>query len=179
MTKPMPHPCQVPGCENSKVPGHGGKLCQEHRDDAYQRQLERLRKLTCYMDGCTEPKLTGTTSAGRRKPFRYCAQHSAEAPQRERLQIVRRKREREFGLTHEEFLVLLDAQGGVCAICGNDNDGPRQLSIDHDHVTGQVRGLLCDRCNPMLGYARDNTAVLEAAIEYLKGNQVFKPPNGV
>jgi hypothetical protein len=129
-------------------------------------------KTGCQMPRCEEPKLRG-------RGAKYCAQHSAEGPQRERVQIVRRKREREFGLTHEEFLALHGAQGGVCAICGNGNDGPRQLSIDHDHATGAVRGLLCDRCNPMLGYARDNTAVLEAAIEYLKRNQVFKPPNTV
>lgn len=167
MTKPTPHPCQVPGCENLKVPGYGGKLCQEHRDDAYQRKLERLAKTTCYMPGCTEPKLAELNAAGRRKPYRYCAKHSAEAPQREREQIVRRKRERQFGIVHTEFLALLAAQGGVCAICGNGNDGPRQLSIDHDHQTGAVRGLLCDRCNPMLGYARDDITVLQAAIAYL------------
>lgn len=79
-------------------------------------------------------------------------------------------------------MALLDAQGGVCAICGNDEDGTgqRQLSVDHGHETGAVRGLLCNRCNPMLGYARDSIAVLQAAIEYLgSGNQVLRPPNGV
>ena len=128
-----------------------------------KRTCERCRKQrgACQMPDCPEPKLRG-------RGHRYCTKHNAETELRERVQIVRRKRERQFGVTHDEFLALFAAQGGVCAICGNGNDGARQLSIDHDHGTGAVRGLLCDRCNPMLGYARDNVAVLQAAIAYLE-----------
>lgn len=159
--------CQLPGCEQPKVPGHGSKLCQEHRDTAYERKLERLRSTTCSMPGCTEPKIALISAkTGRFRPFRYCEKHSGERRQRERLQIVRRKYEREYGITHDEFLAMLDAQGGVCAICKNGN-GKRAMNVDHDHVTGVVRALLCDRCNPMLGYARDDIAILQKAIEYL------------
>lgn len=163
----MNEPCKVPGCPNPKVPGQGSKVCQEHRDDAYQRKLARLSERNhrlhgvCQMPDCTEPKLRG-------RGHKYCARHSAETTQREIAQIVRRKRERQFGVRHEEFLAMLQAQDGICAICGSGNDGARQLSIDHDHATGAIRGLLCDRCNPLLGYARDNVAVLQAAIEYLE-----------
>jgi hypothetical protein len=161
-----PKPCLVPGCVNPKLPGQGSKVCQQHRDDANERKLQRLRERgrlsngICQMPECTEPKLTG-------HGHKYCAQHSAESPQRERAQMLRRARERQYGLTHDEYMVLLEAQGGACAICG-DSGQRRALAVDHDHVTGAVRGLLCDRCNPMLGYARDDIAVLEAAIEYLK-----------
>lgn len=179
MTKAMPRPCQAPGCPNLKVPGRGSKLCQEHRDTAYQRKLEGLRSKGCRAHGCDEPKLFG-------RGYKYCAQHSSEAVkgspaynQRASVMQVRRMRERRLGVTHDEFMALLSAQGGVCAICGNGNDGERQLSIDHDHATGQVRALLCDRCNPMLGHARDSIAVLEAAIEYLKRYQVFNPVIGL
>lgn len=158
MTQPVPRSCQFPGCGDLKLPGRGSRFCQEHRESAYQRKLERIRKTDCYMPGCPEPKLVGK--------FRYCATHSAEGRQREIAQIVRRKREREYGLTHDEFLALLEAQGSVCAICGN-GEQQRALAVDHDHETGAVRGLLCDRCNPMLGYARDDIAVLQAAIMYL------------
>jgi|SRR5690348_16289428 len=162
-----PKPCVVPGCPNPKVPGQGSKSCQEHRDNAYERKLQHLRDTSrlsngiCQMPDCGEPKLEG-------RGHKYCTQHSAEAPQRERAQIVRRMREREYGVTHDEFLALFASQGGVCAICGNGNDSGKQLAVDHDHATGRPRGLLCTRCNPMLGYARDDIAVLEAAIEYLK-----------
>jgi len=130
--------------------------------------LQSLRSTVCNKAGCDEPKLFG-------HGYKYCAKHSAEAvkgsPEYRAYQNVmqaRRSRERRVGVTHDEFLSMFAAQGGVCAICGNGNDNNRQLSVDHDHVTGVIRDLLCDRCNPMLGYARDNIAVLEAAIEYLK-----------
>jgi Recombination endonuclease VII len=128
-------------------------------------------KTGCQMPECTEPKLRG-------RGQKYCTQHSAEGPQRERAQLVRRARERQYGLTHGEYLALLEAQGGACAICG-DSAQQRALAVDHDHVTSAIRGLLCDRCNPMLGYARDSIAILEAAIEYLKRNQVLIPPHCV
>ncbi len=163
-----PKPCVVPGCANPKAPGQGSKSCQEHRDNAYQRKLESLHRTVCFMPGCDEPKLVAYSPTGRRRPYRYCARHSAEALAREREQTTRRRRERELGITHDQFLAMLAAQGGMCAICGNGNGNSRQLSVDHDHATGVVRALLCDRCNPMLGYARDSIPVLRAAITYLE-----------
>jgi hypothetical protein len=170
-------PCLVPDCPNPKLPGQGSKVCQQHRDDAYQRQLVRMSERNyrlygvCQMPECTEPKLRG-------RGQKYCAPHSAEGPERERAQMLRRARERQYGLTHGEYMALLEAQGGACAICG-DNGQQRALAVDHDHVTSAIRGLLCDRCNPMLGYARDSIAILEAAIEYLKRTQVLIPPHCV
>jgi hypothetical protein len=164
----VPNACEHPGCDNPKVPGRGSKLCQEHRDSAYWRKLESLRSTICKVADCEEPKLLG-------HGYRYCAEHSANAAKgspayraRENVIQARRSRERRLGVTHDEFLAMLAAQDGVCAICGNGNGTSRQLSVDHDHATGVIRDLLCDRCNPMLGYARDRIAVLQAAIEYLK-----------
>ncbi len=59
-------------------------------------------------------------------------------------------------------------QGGCCAICGQpEKELKRQLSIDHCHVTGHIRGLLCHRCNFILGFAKDNIYILKSAIDYL------------
>lgn len=164
MTQSIQRPCEFPGCGNPKVPGHGSKYCQEHRDGANERKLARLReknrKPDCQMEGCEEPKLLG-------HGHRYCTKHSGESLKRQRLRMKARSRERQYGITHAEYLALLEAQGGVCAICGNGPSKTRTLHVDHDHVTGTVRGLLCTRCNPMLGYAHDDVAVLQAAIAYL------------
>ena len=64
-----------------------------------------------------------------------------------------------FNLTLEGYNLMLDAQGGVCKICSmpettrkNNSDEVRMLCVDHDHNTGQVRGLLCNKCNRALGH---------------------------
>ena len=65
--------------------------------------------------------------------------------------------------------VVLAQQGGGCAICGRPpKPGGLRLNIDHDHVTGNVRGLLCAPCNRMLGWARDRRAVLSCGATYLQ-----------
>lgn len=71
-----------------------------------------------------------------------------------------------FGLSIAEFNAILQAQGHVCAICKRPPNRKR-LHIDHDHVTGIVRGLLCFRCNMALGYFGDNPDALRAGAEYL------------
>lgn len=73
-----------------------------------------------------------------------------------------------FGITKEQYSVMLAAQGGGCAICGGSNADGRNLFIDHDHVTGQIRGLLCNNCNSALGKFKDSPKLLENAITYLK-----------
>ena len=74
-----------------------------------------------------------------------------------------------LGISPDQFLALLVSQGSRCAICGIDSPGPKKdWNLDHDHVTGRVRGILCNGCNPMLGYAKDSIETLKAAITYLE-----------
>lgn len=79
-----------------------------------------------------------------------------------------RRRERVLGVTPERFSAMLASQGG-CGICGRKNvDNPKKWHADHDHSTGEVRGVLCFKCNALLGHASDDIVVLGAAIAYLK-----------
>lgn len=72
-----------------------------------------------------------------------------------------------YGLTVEQWQELYDNQKGCCAICGrHQSELPKRLFTDHDHQTGQVRGLLCPGCNLALGIFK-NKNVLIKAIEYL------------
>jgi hypothetical protein len=71
-----------------------------------------------------------------------------------------------YGLSLEDYEEMLDQQDGKCAICGSTPD-LRRLCVDHDHATGQVRGLLCRSCNLALGSMQDNIELLENAIAYL------------
>ena len=72
-----------------------------------------------------------------------------------------------FGLTTERYNALLSDQGGVCAIC-RLCPAKMRLHVDHCHTTGHIRGLLCRKCNSVLGFMMDNTDLLKAAIEYLE-----------
>jgi len=72
-----------------------------------------------------------------------------------------------YGLESGEYDQLFEAQQGRCAICGGTRR--QRLSVDHDHKTGQVRGLLCRMCNGrLLTSARDNPQTLRNAADYLE-----------
>lgn len=71
-----------------------------------------------------------------------------------------------YGIGCEEYAKMLERQGGVCAICGSTPKRER-LHIDHDHATGEVRGLLCRSCNLGIGNFRDEERVLIKAAEYI------------
>lgn len=60
---------------------------------------------------------------------------------------------------------MLANQGNVCAICKKKK---RRYDTDHSHVTGRVRGVICHRCNSLLGHARDSVAILRSAADYLE-----------
>lgn len=78
-------------------------------------------------------------------------------------------RKQGINLTFETFLEMINIQGNRCKICGKLIEGKGHSAIpDHDHLTGEVRGILCKKCNNLLGMAGDSTLILEAAIEYLK-----------
>jgi hypothetical protein len=73
-----------------------------------------------------------------------------------------------YGITQADYDRLLALQHGRCAICGADKPGTRGTwRVDHDHETGQVRGLLCDGCNLGIGYLRDDPDILMAAARYV------------
>lgn len=78
-----------------------------------------------------------------------------------------------YGITHEDYDRMWVAQGGVCAACGCLETGidprtqrPRYLVVDHDHLTGRVRALLCGGCNVALGHLREDPTRIRALLAY-------------
>lgn len=74
-----------------------------------------------------------------------------------------------YGITIEELNNQSKEQGHVCAICGKAQNN-RKLVVDHNHATGQVRGLLCINCNHGLGSFLDSIKIMKEAMEYIKTN---------
>jgi hypothetical protein len=79
----------------------------------------------------------------------------------------------EYGLTTAEYEAMLKSQNNCCAICKQEetwtykNGRVASLSVDHDHKTGKIRGLLCRDCNQSLGKFKDDYALVYAAYQYL------------
>jgi len=82
-------------------------------------------------------------------------------------------RRRKFGLSPVQHRQMVTAQQGRCALCGGEEPGFRNgkrksLAVDHDHVTGVIRSLLCSKCNTALGLLNHDIALISKAIAYLK-----------
>lgn len=80
-----------------------------------------------------------------------------------------------YGLSKAEYDAMSDRQGHVCAICGIAESlvirgKAVRLAVDHDHVTGKVRGLLCRDCNTAIGMFKDSIESLTRAIDYLRAS---------
>lgn len=78
---------------------------------------------------------------------------------------------RTFGISADEFDAMLGSQGGGCAICGVVPERAASLHLDHDHVSGDLRGILCLSCNQGVGKFRDDPALLERAATYVRGGR--------
>jgi recombination endonuclease VII len=73
---------------------------------------------------------------------------------------------RQWNITYDEYLTLKRFQKGRCAAC-NKRPVERRLAVDHDHQTKMLRGLLCSRCNMVLGHLEDSIQLLLNMIAYL------------
>lgn len=104
-----------------------------------------------------------------RKRARQKAKYNNDDGYREK-QLARTRRNhllRRYGITAEQRAEMHSAQKNRCAICGELG----HLFIDHCHEREKVRGLLCRKCNVVIGMANDNPAILAAAIAYLEKHQ--------
>jgi hypothetical protein len=75
---------------------------------------------------------------------------------------------RTFGISADDFDALVASQGGGCAICGCVPEREASLHVDHDHLSGEIRGILCIGCNQGLGQFRDDPDLLERAAGYVR-----------
>jgi hypothetical protein len=71
-----------------------------------------------------------------------------------------------YNITADEYWQMFEEQNGVCKVC-NEEPGDKKLAVDHCHDTGEVRGLLCSRCNTALGLLREDKNIMKSLMEYI------------
>lgn len=146
--------------------GFRGK-CKNCRNKTSQRRSRVLRKdgkKTCSC--CREEKRLSKfhkSSATKDRRQYMCKTCTSKRDRRVGLQ-------KKYGITLKEYDQLFQQQNGMCAICGTDKPSGRwnRFCVDHDHITGRVRALLCNGCNQGIGYLNDDPELLEKAAEYIR-----------
>ena len=116
-----------------------------------------------------------TTRRNAKYPGPRCATHHRGRRKKRRDYSHQTHVEETYSISYDQYWSIYEVQGGKCYLCRRANGAKRKLSVDHDHSCcsgstscGQcVRGLLCRRCNTILGHFRDDTAAFERAIDYL------------
>lgn len=145
-----------------------------HQDErrAYLKRPEIREKAKIYQ------------AARRKRPegIAYTKQYLARPDVRERARALanirygkldaKRKKARalrlNYGLRFEEFQDLIEKQGGACAVCGRADWNGKAPHVDHDHLTGNIRGILCVSCNFAVGHVHDDPKIAQALSDYLK-----------
>jgi hypothetical protein len=93
----------------------------------------------------------------------YRKKNCKDKKERNKLYQIKTK----YNLSESDYRNLFEEQNNKCAICGNTFNGKLKGFVDHDHTGNFVRGILCTKCNTLLGMANDNIEILENAIKYL------------
>ena len=101
------------------------------------------------------------------------AEYNREYRQKNREKLAKMRRNNHlqcrYGITLEDYDQMLEVQQGRCAVCSSKPQMKR-LAVDHNHSTGKVRGLLCDRCNRALGLLNDDYQIAKSMESYLREN---------
>lgn len=172
--------CSVKGCEK---PSRSRGWCATHYHRWRRTGSTEDKSNAKHLEENIELRKKGKqrcTSCNRVKPFRLyhklsksktgyrpickaCAKQKSSYDDKHANHILNT-----YGLSKEEYARLIEESGNKCWICGGGSTN--RLSVDHNHKTGNVRGLLCKGCNRQLGRWRDNPDVAHRAAEYLELN---------
>ena len=173
------HNCRVCGCElilgenwaPSDQKGHNCicKSCKSQYDKQYYKE-HKEEKSQYHKQYRKEHK-----EERRQYNKQYCKEHKEEIRQQSKQYYAEHKEEigqhqikYKYGLSLGKYKAMLKAQDNKCAICRKTFVDARHTFVDHDHNTGEVRGILCNNCNTVLGHSHDDPEVLLRAAVYLK-----------
>ena len=102
------------------------------------------------------------------KKSEIAAKWNRENKDRRKITIQRNNYKKRYGLSLEQKQELVDKQNSKCAICSNDLKDTHDVCVDHCHITGMIRGILCRKCNLGIGHLQDSLEILKSAIRYLE-----------
>ena len=183
--------------ERQPVPAATRYYAPTKTANARARTDLRETGVVCFGCGERHSRLVGNNARFAKYCSKKCQQAAWVARNKERVKSHKKqwfdksgdagkRKRREYKLRSKysiglaEYEALYTAQNGCCAICGSPDSGKchgngrgafsEAWSVDHDHKTGRVRGLLCDHCNKGLGCFKDSPTVMLQAIEYLERN---------
>jgi len=88
--------------------------------------------------------------------------------EKRRVIVQKNNYKKRYGLSIQQKQELIDKQNSKCAICTNQLKDTHDVCVDHNHTTGQIRGILCRKCNLGIGHLQDSQEILKSALKYLK-----------
>jgi hypothetical protein len=145
--------------------GLAKKYRERHGDEIRAKERARYAERKEEM----QAKARGKYAKNRQAGIAASVKWQKNNPERVRVSYRVHHLRRWYRMTIDEWNELFESQGKRCAICRCvEHPGKRPWHMDHDHSTGQLRGILCQQCNLMLGHAKDNLETLRAAIAYLR-----------
>jgi nitrate/TMAO reductase-like tetraheme cytochrome c subunit len=160
------------------------KSCRQERRNKLRHNLYKELDLpeTVICNSCGIEKnveefpMRSTTKRGYRQPCKKCLQKTRRKIRRMDNKWYKRnkknKLKRKYGISLEEFDKMKNDQNNKCAICNVDfNDAEFNKSfpnVDHNHITGKTRGILCTSCNSGIGFFNDSIELIIKAKEYLE-----------
>ena len=122
------------------------------------RPVNEFGKSQCRSDGLQD-YCRGCINSRNRK---WRRSNPGEAREKDRKWGLKRR----YGISLSDYDLMFAKQGGVCASCSMPSGGGKRLAVDHDHVTGRVRSLLCYGCNVAFGLLREDPELIYKLAEY-------------
>lgn len=178
--------CNAPFCNNQRNYNHA--YCGQHRWEREKYKVKVYKELLplwsakrCPVHGLIRFDQCYINPASKSKRCLICTPKIAYCSKKQKYynQKYDSKRKnwrlkKRYGITIEEFNLILNSQNNSCAICKTPTGEfskqlgkERNLAVDHCHETGKVRGILCYRCNMGIGFLQNNPEITNAATKYL------------
>jgi hypothetical protein len=145
------------------------KTCPKCSKDLQLNKFNKSNRRDGYQTYCRDCHNFMQREKYKNDPQQKVKRQKREAIRKAKKPLAKKDAElqRLYGITVNQYLDILSSQNGVCKICYKKCKTKSRLSVDHDHNTGRVRGLLCNRCNRALGMFEDDTELLLSAVAYL------------